>query len=403
MAFQDDLAKHVEQIRGRIPHVRHEGERSSPNAGEEATKQALVVPLLQALGYDVFDPREVRPEFIADFAVKKAGQFEKVDYAIYLNGALALFVECKALGAVLQDNGGQLSRYFNSEPNVRCAIITDGVRIRVYTDLQQPNIMDANPWLEIDLLNIKPAEIDLLRRFRKADFVPGDITELAEETVYYNTIVKMISSQLHEPSESFVRWVAGELPNSPRVTSKLVERMTPILRRAIQSAIVDHVARSFARPPEPPAPAEAVPPVEAASPPAAEAKVEAKPGIVTTADELEVAKIVEGWVKELRPTGEFGFRDGKGYFTLHQNNLRKWFARFGLEKKPGWVALRHVRPEEARTLAPGLDVSEGSSFGDVRIAVPAMAELYKLRSAVMAAYEREASRVGEEPADAETR
>ena len=63
VAFQDDLAKHIEQIKGRIPHVRHEGERSSPNAGEEATKQALVVPLLQVLGYDVFDPREVRPEF----------------------------------------------------------------------------------------------------------------------------------------------------------------------------------------------------------------------------------------------------------------------------------------------------------------------------------------------------
>ena len=149
-------------------------------------------------------------------------------------------------------------------------------------------------------------------------------------------------------------------------------------------------------------PSEPVAAVEAASA-AAQPKGEAKPGVVTTGDELKVANIGEGWVKELRPNREFGFRDGKGYFTLHQHNLRKWFARFGLAKKPGWVALWHVKPEEARTRAPGLDVTEGSSFGDVRIAVPAMPELYKLRSAVMATYEREAGRVGEDPADADAR
>ena len=34
---------------------------------EEATKNALVLPFLAALGYNVFDPTEVIPEFIADF------------------------------------------------------------------------------------------------------------------------------------------------------------------------------------------------------------------------------------------------------------------------------------------------------------------------------------------------
>lgn len=145
-----------------------------------------VVPLLQVLGYDVFDPREVRPEYVADFAVKKAGQFEKIDYTICVGGLPVIFVECKALGAALEDHSGQLSRYFNSTPSVRVAWITDGVRLRVFTDLHQPNIMDVQPWLSIDLLSIKPAEIDALRRFRKADFSPSDISALAEEMVYYS-------------------------------------------------------------------------------------------------------------------------------------------------------------------------------------------------------------------------
>jgi hypothetical protein len=38
---------------------------------EEATKSALVMPFISALGYNVFDPTEVTPELNADIGVKK--------------------------------------------------------------------------------------------------------------------------------------------------------------------------------------------------------------------------------------------------------------------------------------------------------------------------------------------
>jgi len=38
---------------------------------EEATKNALIMPFLQVLGYDVFNPLEVVPEFICDIGIKK--------------------------------------------------------------------------------------------------------------------------------------------------------------------------------------------------------------------------------------------------------------------------------------------------------------------------------------------
>jgi hypothetical protein len=47
---------------------------------EEATKNAFIMPFLQALGYDVFNPLEVVPEFISDIGLKKG---EKIDYAIF--------------------------------------------------------------------------------------------------------------------------------------------------------------------------------------------------------------------------------------------------------------------------------------------------------------------------------
>jgi hypothetical protein len=91
MAFHDDIAAHAEQQKGKLPHVR----------GEEATKQALVIPLLRILGYDVYDPREIQPEYTADFAIKRSGQLEKVDYAILSAGQPIIFVECKAHDQVL--------------------------------------------------------------------------------------------------------------------------------------------------------------------------------------------------------------------------------------------------------------------------------------------------------------
>jgi predicted type IV restriction endonuclease len=107
MALLDNIRRLSEQVRKRQPHTR----------GEEGTKNALILPFLGALGYDIFDPTEVQPEYIADFAKKRpGGPAEKVDYAIRLNGVPAMFFECKAADADPTYHGGQLSRYFNSTP-----------------------------------------------------------------------------------------------------------------------------------------------------------------------------------------------------------------------------------------------------------------------------------------------
>lgn len=396
MAFQDDLAAHIDRIRARTPHVQ----------GEEATKQALVVPLLQVLGYDVFDPREVRPEYVADFAVKKAGQFEKIDYAICTSAGPAIFIECKPLGAVLEDHGGQLSRYFNSTTSVKVALITDGVRIRVFTDLQQPNIMDAQPWLSVDLFSLSAAEIDALRRFRKADFSPNDISALAEEMVYYSAILSFVSTQLREPSDSFVRFVASEIPAVGRVTGKVVERLTPILRKALQTAIVDQVARSLDRSAEPlaepPAPPKAAVATYAPVSPdhaAANSSPDPRSGIVTSPEELEAYKVIVTWLREVNANAPVSYRDSKSYLTIHQDNLRKWFVRLGLDEKPMWVALRHVKPDEARKLAPGVELADNARFGDCRFLIPTTADLAKLRTAIMISYERETARKDEGTGD----
>ncbi|MBW2618582.1 MAG: hypothetical protein JRC92_06880, partial [Deltaproteobacteria bacterium] len=72
---------------------------------EEATKHSLVMPLLQTLGYNIFDPAEVVPEFTADIGIKKG---EKVDYAIIIEGKPLILIEVKALGTELDPHTSQL-------------------------------------------------------------------------------------------------------------------------------------------------------------------------------------------------------------------------------------------------------------------------------------------------------
>ena len=124
MGLSDDLRQLSDQVRKRQQHVK----------GEEATKQALIIPFLQVLGFDVYDPQEVGPEYIADFAKKRpSGGMEKVDYVIRINGEPAMFVECKPLGAAPEDHDRHLARYFNATPGVQLGIGTGGSRYRLLT------------------------------------------------------------------------------------------------------------------------------------------------------------------------------------------------------------------------------------------------------------------------------
>jgi hypothetical protein len=90
---------------------------------EEATKNAMVMPFIQILGYNVFDPMEVTPELIADVGTKKG---EKVDYAILMDGKPIMLFECKKSGAELNiSHAGQLFRYFHVT-DARFGVLTNG-------------------------------------------------------------------------------------------------------------------------------------------------------------------------------------------------------------------------------------------------------------------------------------
>src|SRR5215210_6760083 len=118
---------------------------------EEATKNALIMPFINILGYDIFDPMEVIPEFTADVGIKKG---EKVDYAIQKDGKIIMLFECKHCGGDLNvKHASQLFRYF-SVTDARIAVLTNGLTFRFFTDLEAPNKMDEKPFFEFNMAEI---------------------------------------------------------------------------------------------------------------------------------------------------------------------------------------------------------------------------------------------------------
>ncbi len=141
LELMDEIQAIAAGIPGQIEHLQT----------EEATKIALIMPFIKALGYNVFDPTEVVPEYTADFGIKKGA---RVDYAIMKDGKPIILFECKSADVNLDDmHTAQLAGYF-AATDARFAVLTNGVIYRFHSDLDKSNKMDLKPFLEIDMLEL---------------------------------------------------------------------------------------------------------------------------------------------------------------------------------------------------------------------------------------------------------
>src|SRR5690606_27739407 len=170
---------------------------------EEATKHSYVMPFIQCLGYDIFNPLEVIPEFVADLGIK---QGEKVDYAIYKDGDPIILVECKWHGANLDVHNSQLFRYFHVS-KAKFGLLTNGIEYRFYTDLKESNKMDEKPFFVFNITDIKDAQIDELKKFHKTYYNHETIINTASELKYTNELKGLIGNLVHEPTPEFVKFL----------------------------------------------------------------------------------------------------------------------------------------------------------------------------------------------------
>ncbi|MYC72093.1 MAG: restriction endonuclease [Gemmatimonadetes bacterium] len=206
---------------------------------EEATKNALIMPFIQELGYNVFDPQEVRPEYTADIGTKKG---EKVDYAIFRDDSPAILLECKALGVALDSSHrNQLFRYFSAIAKVRFGVLTNGLMYQFYTDLDHKNRMDEKPFLEFNLSNIQEPLVEELQKFTKANFNADTIISRAEDLKYTREIKHLLAEEYNAPTKEFVRFCMDRVEGGSK-TKKRVEQFTGFAKRAFREFVYEHSA-----------------------------------------------------------------------------------------------------------------------------------------------------------------
>lgn len=279
---------------------------------EEATKTSVVMPFLQALGFDVFNLDEVVPEFIADVGVKKG---EKVDFAIKIDGKISMLVEVKPISSKLGDTQfSQLFRYFHVT-EARLAILTNGHEVWFFADTDEPNKMDKKPFFTFNLQDHDKSHVTELARFRKGSFAINSIIEAASNLKYIRAAAAYLKRQIDDPDDDFIRHVGKQIHDGS-ITKAVAEQLRPAIQASLDELVRDRIQDKLSitfRPDA--APAAANPVVEQ---PADEDE------IVTTDEEREGFLIVRAIAARHVAIDRITLRDAKSYcaILMDDNNRR---------------------------------------------------------------------------------
>lgn len=334
---------------------------------EEATKTALVLPFINILGYNVFDPTEVVPEFTADFGAKRS---DRVDYAIIKDGKPIILFECKPAGTDLNREGAsQLFQYF-AATGVRFGVLTNGVHYRFHADLENRNKMDAGPFFEFNMLEVDDAIVEELKRFTKSSFNLDSTLEAASELKYTREIKRILAQQLREPSDSFVRLFASQV--SPgRMKRSMREQFTHLTRQAfhqfVNERVNDRLKSALATEGEAPSKATPGGRGEEALGNTTSAGVVAQ--IVTTEEERQGYYIVKAVLRDVVDVRRIAMRDYVGHCSiLLDDTNRKPICHFRFNTPQKYLSLMDEHRHEERI--PIQDVDDIYQYADrLKVAV----------------------------------
>lgn len=334
MDFKDRVLQLSAQVAKQQPNIKT----------EEATKNALILPFIQALGYDVFNLEEVDPEYICDVGIKKG---EKVDYAIMFNGKPCMLFECKMAGADLDKaHFSQLYRYF-SVTEARFGILTNGVEYRFFTDLDDPNRMDAKPFLTFNVLDPREPLIEELKKFSKGSFDVETILSTASQLKYTNEMKRIFAKQLTDPDEDFVRFFAKQI-HAGVFTANVREQFSALtklaFRQFINEQITERLTTAIKNADPTPAPAEP------------ESNGEGQPVVVTSEEERDAYLIVRAILREVVDVKRVVMRDTQSYCgILLDDNNRKPIARLHFNYGKKYIGVFDANRQEERLPITSID------------------------------------------------
>lgn len=369
MAFKSDLEKLSLNVKERIEYI----------TNEEMTKQSLINPFIQVLGFEIFNPLEVRLEYTADFGKKKG---EKVDYALFKDGEPIIFIEAKSLTENLSNHNAQLARYFNSTQDVKLGILTNGIEYKFFTDLDSNNIMDSTPFLVINILELKENDIENLSKLRKDNFDSDGLINYAEELVYTNTLNKSLKDLLKNPSDEFIRFIVKDFSET-RVTDKVIDRFRPLVKKALSNAVLDIVSKGLYQ--------EEVleNSEEVASTVASEVTTEEKikREIITTENELKFFEMVKEYLIQAgKDVSNLAYKSTTNYFSIFNKTGNRWFVRIVLESsKPSILFKLEIETIKEITQKDNVEKAP-KGIGNSRILIEGLGDIKEYENVIVQAF-----------------
>lgn len=321
-------------------------------ATEEATKNALVLPFIQMLGYDVFNPTEVVPEMDCDLNKKKG---EKIDYSIVLNGEPIILIECKHWKQDLHLHDTQLRRYFVAS-KARFGILTNGIVYRFYSDLAKPNIMDDIPFLEINLEDIRKEQIEEVKKFHKSYFDMENIITSASELKYMSELQKQIKAEFESPSTELVKLLAKRIYDGS-LTQRVQEKFTELVKRSLANHVNDVISERLNI---------AMQTTDTSvqnknDVSSTESNIEEKESnskflIVTTEEELQGFYLIKSLLYGLCPSDQITYRDAQTYFSiLYDNNRNKLICRLHFNSTNKYIELLDINKKGTKYKLDNID------------------------------------------------
>lgn len=301
---------------------------------EEATKNALIMPFLNALGYDVFNPLEVVPEYIADSRFKKD---EKVDYAIIKDGRPIILLECKKVDNDKLDvkkHAGQLFKYFTAS-KAKFIILTNGIIYKFFSDIEEPNVLDKEPFFVFNLQEYKENHIETLNEFCKDNFDIDKAFSNAGDLKYIKQFENVIESEYRNPSDDFVKYLLDKSGICEgRKTVNIIEKhkkttveafnlfMSKVMKTSLDFSLTTKTDDN-------------------------------KNEIVTTVEELEGYTIIKTLLNGVIDITRVTYRDNRSYFNvLLDNNINKTICRLYFNKTQKYIAFL-IDKKEVKTPISG--------------------------------------------------
>ena len=323
MSFEEKLKNYVSRIESIKNNIQT----------EEATKTSLIMPFFQMLGYDVFNPNEFIPEFIADIGIKKG---EKVDYAIVLNDEVVMLIEAKPISEKLEKHSSQLFRYFGTS-KAKFAILTNGNNYKFYTDLEKTNVMDSVPFLDVNIDDLSDSEIQELKKFQKDNFDINEIFSTASNLKYLNQIKKVLKEEFANPSDELVKLILNQGIYEGVKTSAIIEKYKPIIKRSFNSYLNELVNSRLQN---------AINKEETIDEPE---NIPREEKIITTSDEIQSYYIVKSILSEYCSPKKIYYKDTESYFgILYDNKVTKWICRVYLKESVKYIIIPNKDKKDIR-------------------------------------------------------